>query len=37
MKTRSEAQRRYLKRTLAVTALYLATVAAASFFIDRSQ
>ena len=35
MKARSEAQRRYLKRTLAVTALYLATVAAASFLIDR--
>jgi hypothetical protein len=35
MRTRSEAQRRYIKRTLAVTALYLATVAAASVFIDR--
>jgi hypothetical protein len=37
MKARSEAQRRYLKRTIAVTALYLATVAAASFFIDRDD
>ena len=37
MKARSQAQRRYLKRTIAVTAIYLAAVAAASFFIDRDD
>ena len=35
MRARSEAQRRYLKRTIAVTLFYLATVAAASFLIDK--
>lgn len=35
MKARSPAQRRYLKRMLAVTAVYLVTVFAASFLIDE--
>ena len=35
MKIRSEAQRRYLKRMIAATIVYLATVAAASFLIDK--
>lgn len=37
MRTRSAAQRRYLRRTIAVTAFYLASVAAASFLIDRGE
>lgn len=37
MRVRSEAQRRYLKRTVAATALYLSAVAAASFLIDKGE
>jgi hypothetical protein len=37
MRARSAAQRRYLRRTIAVTAFYLASVAAASFLIDRGE
>ena len=36
MRARSEAQRRYIKRMLVVTGVYLATVAAASFTIDEN-
>lgn len=37
MRARSEAQRRYLKRTVAITLVYLATVFAASTLIDRGD
>lgn len=37
MRARSQAQRRYIRRTIAVTAAYLAAVAAASVFIDRDD
>lgn len=35
LKTRSAAQGRYIKRTLVITFFYLASVAAASFLIDK--